>query len=97
MDENSSRITAQGEVIGVREAETYVWRGIPFAQPPINELRWKAPRPTEPFESRFEAKKFSQECFQPKGLMTGEEGGWTGSEDCLYLNIWRPLGRLKIS
>ncbi len=90
LDENSSRITAQGEVIGVREAETYVWRGIPFAQPPINELRWKAPRPPEPFESRFEAKKFSQECFQPKGLMTGEDGGWTGSEDCLYLNIWSP-------
>ena len=102
LDENSVRTTAQGEVIGFKEGETYAWRGIPFAQPPINELRWKAPRPPEPFESRFEAKEFTQACFQPQGFMTGEEGGWTGSEDCLYLNIWSPawspqeLGEKKV-
>ena len=90
LDENSVRATAQGEVIGFKEGETYAWRGVPFAKPPINELRWKAPRPPELFESRFEAKEFSEECFQPQGIMTGEEGGWTGSEDCLYLNIWSP-------
>jgi len=90
LDENSVRATAQGEVIGFKEGETYVWRGVPFAKPPINELRWKAPRPPELFESRFEAKEFSEECFQPLGIMTGEEGGWTGAEDCLYLNIWSP-------
>ena len=90
LDENSVRTTAQGEVIGFKEGETFVWRGIPFAKPPINELRWKAPKPPKPFKSRFEAKEFSQECFQPQGIMTGEEGGWTGSEDCLYLNIWSP-------
>ena len=90
LDENSVRTTAQGEVIGFKEDETFAWRGIPFAQPPINELRWKAPRPPESFLSRFEAKEFSQECFQPQGIMTGGEGGWTGSEDCLYLNIWSP-------
>ena len=102
LDENSVRTTAQGEIIGFKEGETYAWRGIPFAQPPINELRWKAPRPPEPFESRFEAKEFTQACFQPQGFMTGEEGGWTGSEDCLYLNIWSPawspqeLGEKKV-
>ena len=90
LDENSVRTTAQGEVIGFKEDETFAWRGIPFAQPPVDELRWKAPRPPEPYVSRFEAKEFSQECFQPQGIMTGEEGGWTGSEDCLYLNIWSP-------
>ena len=79
LDENSVRATAQGEVIGFKEGETYAWRGVPFAKPPINELRWKAPRPPELFESRFEAKEFSEECFQPQGIMTGEEGGWTGS------------------
>ena len=91
LDENSVRATAQGEVIGFKEGKTFVWRGVPFAKPPINELRWKAPKPPEPFEARFEAKEFSEECFQPQGFMTGEEGGWTGSEDCLYLNIWSPV------
>ena len=95
LDENSVRTTAQGEVIGFKEDETFAWRGIPFAQPPVDELRWKAPRPPESFLSRFEAKEFSQECFQPQGIMTGEEGGWTGSEDCLYLNIWSPAWTLQ--
>ena len=36
LDENSVRATAQGEVIGFKEGETYVWRGVPFAKPPIN-------------------------------------------------------------
>ena len=48
LDENSVRATAQGEVIGFKEGKTFVWRGVPFAKPPINELRWKAPKPPEP-------------------------------------------------
>ena len=95
LDKNSVRTTAQGEVIGFKEDETFAWRGIPFAQPPVDELRWKAPRSPEPYASRFEAKEFSQECFQPQGIMTSEEGGWTGSEDCLYLNIWSPAWTLQ--
>ena len=40
VDENSVRTTAHGEVIGFKEDETFAWRGIPFAQPPVDELRW---------------------------------------------------------
>ena len=87
LDENSVRTISEGEVIGYKEDDTFAWRGIPFAQPPIDELRWKAPLPPEPFESRLEAKEFGPECFQPQGIMGGQEGEWTGSEDCLYLNI----------
>ena len=90
LDENSVRTITQGELIGYKEEGTFAWRGIPFAQPPIDELRWKAPLPPDSFDSRFEAKVFGPECFQPQGIMGGQEGKWTGSEDCLYLNIWSP-------
>ena len=90
LDENSVRTTVQGEAIGYKEGETFAWRGIPFAKPPINELRWKAPQLPEPYESRFEAKEFGPACFPPQDIVGGQEGEWTGSEDCLYLNIWSP-------
>ena len=40
LDENSARTVTQGEVIGYKEDGTFAWRGIPFAKPPIDELRW---------------------------------------------------------
>tara|TARA_Y100000590_G_scaffold187562_1_gene213803 strand:- start:3631 stop:5481 length:1851 start_codon:yes stop_codon:yes gene_type:complete len=90
LDKNSIRTTLQGEVIGFKEDGTFVWRGIPFAQPPVGELRWKAPVRPDSFETRYEAKEFGSACFQAQGIMGGEEGKWMGSEDCLYLNIWSP-------
>ena len=42
------------------------------------------------FDSVFDASKFADICFQRDGVMTGNEGGWSGSEDCLYLNVWTP-------
>ena len=88
---DSVRMTNQGEIIGVeREDDTYAWLGIPFAEPPVGDLRWKAPIQPKKFGSRFEASKFSEVCFQREGIMTGNVGGWIGSEDCLYLNVWSP-------
>jgi para-nitrobenzyl esterase len=84
-------MTNQGEIIGVeREDDTYAWLGIPFAEPPVGDLRWKAPIKPKKFSSRFEASEFSEVCFQREGIMTGNVGGWIGSEDCLYLNVWSP-------
>ncbi|HOW67738.1 MAG TPA: carboxylesterase family protein [Candidatus Paceibacterota bacterium] len=51
-----------------------VFKGIPFAAPPIGELRWKAPQPVQPWEGIRSAKKFGPEPTQ--------------NEDCLYLNVW---------
>ena len=97
LDENSIRNTAQGEVIGYKEGKIFAWRGIPFAEPPVNELRWKAPQLPSSFQSIFEAKEFGPECFQPQDILgrQEEEGEWTGSEDCLYLNIWSPAWSLE--
>jgi para-nitrobenzyl esterase len=79
--------TLSGKVRGVEgEADTWVWRAIPFAEPPVGPLRWKAPRDPEPWEGVRETKAFCQPC--PQYFLIGN---WTyGSEDCLYLNVWRP-------
>jgi len=88
---DSLRTINQGEIIGIESDDnTFAWLGIPFAEPPVGNLRWKAPIQPKKFDSRFEASKFSQVCFQAEGIMTGNSGGWTGSEDCLYLNVWSP-------
>ena len=90
-EEDLVRNISQGQLIGVvANNNTYAWKGIPFAQPPVESLRWKAPKAPSKFESIFDASKFADICFQRDGGMTGNEGGWAGSEDCLYLNVWTP-------
>ena len=72
----------------------WVWRGLPFAKPPIGSLRWRAPEDLEPWEGVRTAKERAPECIQPKlapPLTILPEA--TGSEDCLYLNIYRPQTR----
>ena len=90
-DKETIRSTDSGEVIGSIEGDNYVWRGIPFAKPPVGDLRWKAPIKPDSWEGTLEAIESSEACFQPDGMsMLGQGGGWSGSEDCLYLNVWSP-------
>ena len=71
-----------------REAakRTWCWTGIPYAKPPLGSLRWKAPRPVEPWREMKQATDFSSPANQLQPVFSSI----TGSEDCLYLNIWRP-------
>jgi para-nitrobenzyl esterase len=85
--------TVAGQVRGM-DAETpgaCVWRGVPFAAPPVLDLRWSAPRPAPAWSGVREAKEFSPMCMQqvPGGLVKLESKAGM-SEDCLYLNVWRP-------
>jgi para-nitrobenzyl esterase len=85
-----------GQVQGVKAdiKGVYVYRGIPFAAPPIKELRWKPPQPVVPWKGVKIADKFGHPAFQvvhyPGGYTTewgyGDESPY--SEDCLYLNVW---------
>lgn len=73
---------------------TQSWRGIPFAQAPIGDLRWRAPRDPVPWSGVRDASQFGSICSQP-GSFFGDPDPTTfdqpiGSEDCLYLNVWRP-------
>lgn len=79
--------TRSGEVLGVEDPSgTWVWKAIPFAKPPVGELRWKAPRNPDPWQGVREESDFCEPCAQYFFFGTRTYG----SEDCLYLNIWRP-------
>ena len=82
----------QGEVLDTDNGLT-VYRGIPFAAPPVGELRWKAPQPPARWEGVRDATEFGAIC--PQGpvlaMITGESLPET-SEDCLFLNVWTAAG-----
>jgi para-nitrobenzyl esterase len=75
-----------GVVQGVAEGGLAVYKGIPFAAPPVGGLRWKAPQPVVAWSGVRNADKYAPACSQSMG---GPPPGGT-SEDCLYLNIWTP-------
>ncbi|MBN2050686.1 MAG: carboxylesterase family protein [Spirochaetales bacterium] len=80
-------VTTSGAVRGYADEEqTWSWKGIPYAKPPSGSLRWKAPLPPDPWPGILEARNFAPPCVQR--LFAG--GPVIGSEDCLYLNIWKP-------
>lgn len=77
---------SSGWIQGTYEKGIYSFKGIPYATPPIKDLRWKAPRPHPPWENIYQATTFRG--MSPQFLLFF---GWViGDEDCLYLNIWRP-------
>ena len=70
-----------------------LYRGIPYAAPPVGTLRWRSPQPVVPWEGVKAADHFSQVCMQPATDTEGNawrEGLVPMSEDCLYLNVWTP-------
>ncbi len=82
-------ITKDGVLKGVTEDDIEVFKGIPFAAPPVGELRWKAPKPPKPWGGIRMADKFSSICFQV-GMYPKDSPQEDMNEDCLYLNIWKP-------
>jgi para-nitrobenzyl esterase len=89
--------THSGKVSGVSSADdsVTVFKGIPFAAPPVGPLRWRAPQPAAAWDGVMKADHFGASCMQgpntPMGPWTKEYMYVTpASEDCLYLNIWTP-------
>ncbi len=78
-------VTKKGAVRGVRAGDLKIWRGIPYALPPINELRFRPAQESEAWDGVLDATNFGHVCHQdyPSGSV---------SEDCLTLNIWKPEG-----
>lgn len=86
--------TSSGLIRGTADEGTCVWRGVPYAAPPVQDLRWKAPRASPAWEGVRDAVEFPPPCVQYNGLMATMDcstfGSLIGTEDCLYLNVWRP-------
>jgi para-nitrobenzyl esterase len=92
-DAGTRRTTALGEVVGyVGTGGTHAWRGIPFAEPPVGALRWRAPVPKATWTGVRKALADAAPCAQPPPPIGGEPNadGSAGSEDCLYLNVFAP-------
>lgn len=76
--------TRQGWIRGLSENGIAVFKSIPYAQPPIGYLRYQPPTPHQPWTDTLNTTRFSQSALQLYG------GSVTGSEDCLYLNLYTP-------
>jgi para-nitrobenzyl esterase len=84
--------TSNGTLEGTTEPSgIYAYRGIPFAEPPIDDLRWQPPQPIHNWTGVRNAKQFGPRCVQAPvfGDMVFRSNGM--SEDCLYLNVWTPV------
>src|ERR1700738_3241961 len=84
--------TEAGFVAGANSAggEVVIFKGIPFASPPVGELRWKEPQPVAQWKGVRKATEFGARCMQARIYedMVFRDAG--PSEDCLYLNVWAP-------
>ena len=82
--------TRSGPVQGVTSADVETFKGIPFAQPPVGKLRWRAPVAASRWAHVRKADHFGHDCMQFPFPSDAAPLGVAPGEDCLYLNIWRP-------
>lgn len=82
--------TTAGLVRGVDQGATRAFLGVPFAAPPVGDLRWRAPQSVTPWEGVRAAESFGPMCPQPDMGRRRFDG--PASEDCLYLNVFAPAG-----
>ncbi|MBV9228843.1 MAG: carboxylesterase/lipase family protein [Chloroflexi bacterium] len=79
--------TRAGKVMGVQEGLLQIFKGIPFARPPVGPLRFRAPQPVEPWSGVRPAIEFGASSVQDT---TSSQLSGSTAEDCLYLNVWTP-------
>lgn len=78
-----------GQLQGYQDDNIVVYKGIPYAAPPIGENRWRAPQPVA-WQGVKDATSFGNDCMQKPFPSDAAPLGETPAEDCLYLNIWAP-------
>jgi para-nitrobenzyl esterase len=83
-------VTDKGKVQGRVEDGVGVWRGIPFAAPPVGALRWRAPQPAAAWDGVRQADAYGSDCMQLPFPSDAAPLGTPPAEDCLYVNVWSP-------
>ncbi|AMY11964.1 Fumonisin B1 esterase [Luteitalea pratensis] len=84
-----------GDLQGVVADGVESFKGIPFAAPPVGELRWRPPQPAAPWTGVRQASEFGADCMQGRfgpPPAAGARAPRAPSEDCLFVNVWRPAG-----
>ena len=92
---STTRQLSSGTVVGsIENNGTFVWRGIPYATPPVEERRWQHAVAAQSWEEEYLALTNAQPCAQIADITIevplSKVGEVAGAEDCLYLNIWTP-------
>jgi para-nitrobenzyl esterase len=84
--------TKHGDISGIEREGAWVFRGIPFAAPPVGPLRFLPPRPAEPWEGVRDGSRFGPMALQAVGTLESMlgAGNFAQSEDCLFLNVATP-------
>ena len=81
-----------GLLQGSVEGGLTIYRGIPYAAPPVGDLRWRAPQPAPKWQGVRDAKEFGRACIQTNAAISNLPAP---SEDCLFLNVWTPAKSAK--
>ncbi|WP_368547404.1 carboxylesterase/lipase family protein [Klebsiella pneumoniae] len=90
---------AEGRILGSEQQGVEAFKGIPFAAPPVGELRWQPPQPVKAWHGVLAAKHYGKDCLQKPFPGDAAPLGVGFSEDCLTLNVWRPAkasGKLPV-
>lgn len=91
MERQTTEGTVRGKVVRVLDKVVEQYLGIPFAEPPVGQRRFKPPLPKKPWEGIVDATAANMAC--PQVLVEGVSlGNLSFTEDCLYLNVWAPEG-----
>ncbi|HEY9641556.1 MAG TPA: carboxylesterase family protein [Coleofasciculaceae cyanobacterium] len=79
-----------GTIEGALSGDVLSFKGIPYAAPPVGELRWRSPQPVKPWDGVRPATAYGHDCIQKPIPGDSAASGSTPGEDCLVLNVWRP-------
>ena len=83
---------ADGALQGHVEDGAVEFKGIPFAVPPVGDLRWRAPQPVARWQGVRDAGQYGHDCMQLPFPSDAAPLGTPPAEDCLYMNVWKPQG-----